>query len=118
MPVSASTASNAASSCWAWAVVLAVGGGGDRTTRCVRALELRETARARLAHGRSEVIRVGVGGSPGSSSNEPDSWSPCRRWRRTQVDLGHESAQDGSRGLAPALGLGAQTLEVLLERER
>ena len=35
----------------------------------------------------------------------------------TQVDLGHESAQDGCRGLAPALGLGAQALEVLLEGE-
>ena len=35
----------------------------------------------------------------------------------TQVDLGHEGAQDGCRGLAPALGLGAQTLEVLLEGE-
>ena len=35
----------------------------------------------------------------------------------TQVDLGHESAQDGCRGLAPALGLGAQTLEVFLEGE-
>ena len=34
-----------------------------------------------------------------------------------QVDLGHEGAQDGCRGLAPALGLGAQTLEVLLEGE-
>ena len=35
----------------------------------------------------------------------------------TQVDLGHEGAQDGCRGLAPALGLGAQALEVLLEGE-
>ena len=31
--------------------------------------------------------------------------------------MGHEGAQDGCRGLAPALGLGAQTLEVLLEGE-
>ena len=35
----------------------------------------------------------------------------------TQIDLGHKGAQDGCHGLAPALGLGAQTLEVLLEGE-
>ena len=35
----------------------------------------------------------------------------------TQVDLGHKGAQDGCHGLAPTLGLGAQTLKVLLEGE-
>ena len=100
------------------AVVLAIGGGGDTDNAVREALELGGDSAGRLAHGDSEADQGrrnvelaglvlkraahGVLAADGAG---------------TQVDLGHKGAQDGCRGLAPTLGLGAQTLEVLLEGE-
>ena len=83
-----------------------------------QALELRGDGARRAAHGNSEADQ--------SRRNVELAGLVLKRAAHgvlaadgagTQVDLGHEGAQDGCCGLAPALGLGAQTLEVLLEGE-
>ena len=100
------------------AVVLAVGGGGDADDAVREALELGRDGAGGLAHGDGEADQ--------GRRNVELAGLVLKRTAHgvlaadgagTQVDLGHEGAQDGCRGLAPALGLGAQTLEVLLEGE-
>ena len=99
-------------------VVLAIGGGGDADDAVRKALELGGDGAGRLAHGDSEADQ--------GRRNVELAGLVLKRTAHgvlaadgagTQVDLGHEGAQDGRRGLAPAFGLGAQTLEVLLEGE-
>ena len=99
-------------------VVLAIGGGGDADDAVREALELGRDGAGGLAHGDGEADQ--------GRRNVELAGLVLKRTAHgvlaadgagTQVDLGHEGAQDGCRGLAPALGLGAQTLEVLLEGE-
>ena len=99
-------------------VVLAIGGGGDADDSVREALELGRDGAGGLAHGDGEADQ--------GRRNVELAGLVLKRTAHgvlaadgagTQVDLGHEGTQDGSHGLAPTLGLGAQALEVLLEGE-
>ena len=100
------------------AVVLAVGGGGDADDAVRQTLELRGDGARRVAHGHSEADQGGRNVElAGLVLKRAAHGILAADGSGTQVDLGHEGAQDGCRGLAPALCLGAQALEVLLEGE-
>ena len=99
-------------------VVLAIGGGGDADDAVREALELGRDGAGGLAHGDGEADQ--------GRRNVELAGLVLKRAAHgilatdgagTQVDLGHKGTQDGGHGLAPALCLGAQTLEVLLEGE-
>ena len=99
-------------------MVLAIGGGGDADDAVREALELGRDGAGGLAHGDGEADQ--------GRRNVELAGLVLKRTAHgvlaadgagTQVDLGHEGAEYCCHGLAPALSLGAQALEVLLEGE-